>query len=48
MDRTHPIVLVPLWNLSGHDRMLLFGTSGRPTVASGQAENIAVTMNNVT
>ena len=37
-----PVTLAPLYNLSGHDRMLLLGASGRPTVASGYAESVAV------
>ena len=42
LDRTRLIALAPLWNLSGHDQMVLLGASDRPAVASGYAENIVI------
>ena len=40
-DRTRPVVLASLWNLSGHDQTLLLDASGRPAVAFGHAESVA-------
>jgi len=46
-DRTRPVVLAPLWNLSRLDRTLHFVRSVVQSVVSGHAENITVTKNSV-
>ena len=48
LNRTCSVAQALLWNLFGHDRTLLLGAFGRPTIAFGYAENIAVMMNSVT